>query len=164
MSLTLLLVRHAQAQEIFFKELDLERNLTNIGIQHAMKLGKYLYNESKIPDIIVCSTASRAVITAELIGEQVGFDAEDIVKNVTLYQASVRIFLKAINVLDKNWKYVAMVGHNPTILYLAEYLTGGTIDSLKPGGIVEVSFPFNNWEKVSEKTGTIELTRSPENS
>ncbi len=163
MSLTLLLVRHAQAQEKFPDETDRERILTNVGIQQGMKLGKFLQTESKIPDIIVSSVASRAMTTAELIGEQVGISVDDIVKNVTLYQASVRIFLKAINVLPDNWKCVAMVGHNPTILYLAEYLTGGEIDSLEPGGMVEVSFPFDSWEMVSEKTGAIELTRSSEN-
>jgi phosphohistidine phosphatase len=104
MSLTLLLVRHSQAQENSPDESDRERNLTNAGIRQAMRLGKFLQNESKIPDILVSSTALRALTTAELIGEQVGISVDDIVKNVTLYQGSVRIFLKAINVMNENWK------------------------------------------------------------
>ncbi len=156
MSVSLLLIRHAQAQNKSFGESDFDRSLTNEGIQQSMKLGFFLKNEDKSPDMVVSSAANRAVNTAILLGEQIGFNAEDIVKNDSLYEGSVRIFLNAINVLNDSNKRVAMIGHNPIIIYLAEYLTGEVIDSFPPSSLVEISFPFDSWKLASEKTGTIE--------
>ena len=47
-----------------------------------------------------------------------------------------------------------MVGHNPTLSYLAEYLTGAEIGGLWPGSAVYMTQEADTWEAFSQGTAT----------
>jgi len=108
-----------------------------------------------IPNLMVTSAAVRAFQTAQIIAEQIRYPAEEIQEDPELYDASVRIFLRIVNELDVNCQSVLFVGHNPTVSYMAELLTGETVGNMEPGSLVEIHFPMDSWKEVSQNTGEL---------
>ena len=68
MKRSLILIRHAQSRNLEPGQKDLERELTDSGIQDASRLARYMYLEEVIPDIVLTSHATRAIDTAQLFG------------------------------------------------------------------------------------------------
>ncbi len=157
----LFLARHAQASETEPGVKDIDRFLTRNGQREAMYVGMYMKKHGIIPDLIVASSAQRALTTAKIMAEQLEYPVEEILEEPEMYEASVRIFLRIINELDVNCQQVMMVGHNPTVTYLAELLTGAVIGNVDPGGLVEIHFSSDSWKEVSQHTGTLIQYKTP---
>ena len=157
----LFLARHAQASETEPGIKDIDRFLTRTGQREAMYVGMFMKKHDIIPDLIISSTAQRAMTTAKIVAEQLKYPVEEILEEPEMYEASVRIFLRMINELDVNCQQVMMVGHNPTVTYLAELLTGAVIGNIEPGGVVEIHFANDSWKEVSQHTGTLIQYKTP---
>ncbi|WOK04788.1 histidine phosphatase family protein [Imperialibacter roseus] len=151
----LLIVRHAESGETDHGSKDIERYLTRSGQREAVHTGMYIKRHDLIPNLMVTSAAVRAFQTAQIIAEQIKYPAEEIQEDPELYDASVRIFLRIVNELDVNCQSVLFVGHNPTVSYMAELLTGETVGNMEPGSLVEIHFPMDSWKEVSQNTGKL---------
>jgi phosphohistidine phosphatase len=79
-----------------------------------------------------------------------------------LFTASVRTFLAQIVSLDNTLNTVMCVGHNPTLSYLAEYITKAEIGNLPPAGLVIIQFNTKYWKDVGEGTGELVRLLTPE--
>ena len=75
--------------------------------------------------------------------------------------ASARTFLQAVNHLKNGWSSVMMVGHNPIITYLAEYLTDAELGYMPTGAVVSIDFGFEDWSMISKSTGQVEFYVTP---
>ena len=115
----------------------------------------YLKRHDLIPNLIIASSAIRAQFTAQIIAEQIKYPYEEIHEDPDVYEASVRILLRLINDLDVNCQSVLIVGHNPSVSYLAELLTGEAIGTMETGSFVEIHFPMDSWKEVSQNTGKL---------
>ena len=155
MSKKLFLVRHAKTEEGSIDKRDFDRVLTNRGMQDATRLGKYFYSQSEIPDQVLSSDAARAYATAELIASQVGYELSRIHINHDIYEASVRTLFQLVSDLKDGWDSVMIVGHNPPINYLAEYLTGADIGHMYTGSCACITFETNSWLEVSQGSGSL---------
>ena len=151
MAKELYLLRHAQTLEKRHDESDAERLLTPVGAQNATRMGMNLKNKEIFPDMLVSSPAFRAQATAELVADQIGYDASKIHYNNEIYNASIRSLLKVVNNFKDEWNTVLLVGHNPAITYLAEYVTGEPIGDMSTCGLVCISLPQESWAMVSER-------------
>lgn len=149
----LYLLRHAQTLEKQADETDAERQLTAIGTQNATRMGMNIKKKDILLDILISSPAARAQATTELLAEQIGYDLSRIHFNAEIYNASIRTLLKVVNNLKNEWKNVLLIGHNPAISYLAEYVSGEPIGNMDTCGLVKLSFNIDGWEEVSEKNG-----------
>jgi phosphohistidine phosphatase len=147
----LYLIRHAQAEEHTAGKKDVERQLTAKGYQDASKIGLYFKEKDFHPDIIVHSFAERTTETVERINEQLGVDPDHIESSEDMYEASARIMLRIIGEIPAEMRSAIIVAHNPSITYLAEYITGAEIGHVQTAGIVHVQVPFTSWQEVSEK-------------
>lgn len=150
---TLFLARHAQAAERLPGEGDSDRQLNSKGLQNSTRMGMNFKNKNIQFDIIISSPAVRAQTTAMLIAEQLKYDTSKVHLNPEIYDASVRTLLQVVNQLKDEWKTVLLIGHNPTISYLAEYLTKWEIGDLTTCGVVQIEFPVASWSMLSEGTG-----------
>lgn len=151
----LMIARHAQAGEAQQGSKDIERHLTRVGQREAVHVGMYLKRHDLIPNLIITSTAIRAQFTAQIIAEQIKYPQEEIQEEPDVYEASVRILLRLINELDVNCQSVLIVGHNPSVSYLAELITGEAIGNMETGSFVEIHFPMDSWKEVSQNTGKL---------
>ncbi|UII23949.1 SixA phosphatase family protein [Fulvivirga ligni] len=155
MSKTLFLIRHAKAMEKLSGQTDNERELDSVGLQNATRMGINLNHQSLQPDIIISSPANRAFTTASLIAEQIKYDTHRIHPNPEIYEASTRTLLQVINQFKNDWQNVVLVGHNPSVSYLAEYITKEEIGNVTTCGVVRIEFDFDDWAMVSEGTGDL---------
>ena len=155
MTKSLILVRHAQSINLQQGIKDIERSLTDTGVQEAYKIGKYLNNTKLRPDLIYTSNAERAVSTAKLIAEQTGNEDHEIIMLDDLYEASFRILLKIINQLENKYNNVLIIGHNPAISFLCEFLSDHAIGEIVPAGICILKFNDMDWETIGKASGQI---------
>jgi phosphohistidine phosphatase len=113
------------------------------------------------PDVIMCSTAVRAQETASRLAEQVFYDLQHIIYDREIYEASVRTCLQRINNADDKNNCLCIIGHNPTLTYLAEYLSGSEVGNLEPAGMVHLSFETDRWAGASGGLARVENLVQP---
>lgn len=155
MSKTLYLLRHARAAEKLSDQKDIDRELDSIGLQNSTRMGINFSNKSFHFDIIISSPAQRARQTASLIAEQLKYNTDKIHFNDEIYEASARTLLQVVNRLKDEWTNVLLVGHNPSISYLAEYLTRAELGDMTTCGVVRIEFDLDSWSEISEGTGEL---------
>jgi phosphohistidine phosphatase len=152
----LFLIRHAEAEDQQRGESDFGRSLTRTGMRGAALAGKYLKELEVVPDIFISSDAQRTRQTSEAIADQLKFNLENIQFDNDIYEASIRILLRVVTTTISEDKSIAIiVGHNPGISFLSEFLTGSLVGNVVPGGIVEINFMGISWPEVSQASGTL---------
>lgn len=147
----LFLIRHAHAEKFSESNRDIDRKLTSEGMKVASLLGKYLSDEGVVPDVVICSPAERAQMTAELVATQLGHSLNDIQVVDGLYEASVREFVEYLTSLSQKYQTVLVIGHNPAITYTADYLCDTEINGMIPGSVVHISIAKKSWNELSNK-------------
>jgi phosphohistidine phosphatase len=120
---TLFLVRHAKSSRDDPSLPDRERPLDDRGKRDAPKMGKRLAKRDVKLDLLVSSPALRALKTAHLIAEEIGYKRKDIVVDDRLYASSPDDLLAVIRALDTKLDRVMLVGHNPEFSDLAHRLS-----------------------------------------
>ncbi|KQS31589.1 histidine phosphatase family protein [Dyadobacter sp. Leaf189] len=161
MKKTLILVRHATAEDQTFRTRDFDRNLNNKGLAEAELMGKWLADSNVRPDIFISSPASRAFKTAEIFAKQLGVNVASINSRADIYDGGPRAYLTSVNAVSEDFSTLILFGHNPDITYFAEYLSGSNIGSMKKSGIAFIEFKEQKWEEISAKTGDLILYKTP---
>ncbi|QSE96277.1 SixA phosphatase family protein [Fulvivirga lutea] len=162
MSKNLYLLRHAKASEKLADQKDFDRTLDSQGLQNATRMGINLLNKKVQFDIIIASPAVRALSTASLVAEQIKYDTNRIHQNEDIYEASTRSLLQVVNQLKNEWDTVLLVGHNPSVTYLAEYLSKSEIGDITTCGLAHIKFKNLQWNEVSEGTGELKSYEYPD--
>jgi phosphohistidine phosphatase len=164
MQRTLLIVRHAKAEDLGIFGRDHDRDLTSDGIMGAARVGRNLRDRGIRPDLIVSSTANRARDTAKIMAEQLGIAADEIVQDERLFDGGPRAYMAAVNNLPDTAQTVMLVGHNPDVSYFSEYLTHQSVGSMSKGAVVGIALGNLSWAEVSGRTGSISFQISPKGS
>jgi phosphohistidine phosphatase len=146
---TLFLVRHAKSSRDGPSLPDRDRPLDDRGMQDAPKMGKRLAKRDVKPDLLLSSPALRALTTAHLIAEEVGYKRKDIVVDDRLYASSADDLLAVIRALDKKLNRVMLFGHNPEFSDLAHRLSNEII-GMPTSAVVEFNFDTKAWSEVGE--------------
>lgn len=144
---TLFLVRHAKSSRDAPSLPDRDRPLDDRGRQDAPKVGKRLARRDVRPDLLLSSSALRALTTAHLIAEEVAYERQDIVADDRLYASSADDLLAVVRALDNKLDRVMLFGHNPEFTDLAHRLSSGIID-LPTCAVVELHFDIRTWSDV----------------
>ena len=145
----LLLVRHAKSSWDDPYLDDHDRPLNDRGLRNAPEMGKRLQGWGIRPDVWISSTALRAITTAEILAEEVGFPQDQIQRSRDLYHASATELQEIISELDDRIRSVALFGHNPGMTSLVANLYGLPIENLPTCGVVHLIFNENTWLAVS---------------
>lgn len=134
--------------------MDFDRSLTIQGLNTVRALGRKLVEDQFNPELIISSNALRAEDTAINLMEELGIQEQVIQYEKKLYEASVREVLEIVNEAEASAKSVLLIGHNPTMSFFAEYLTGTGFAGMEPCGFVTIEFDGLKWSEVSQGTGT----------
>ena len=145
----LFLFRHAKSSwdEPYLDDHD--RPLNERGLRNAPEMGKRLQRSIVRLDLWISSTALRAITTAEILAEQVGFPPDQIQRTKDLYHASATELQEFIAGLDDAIGSAILFGHNPGMTSLVANLYGLPIDNLPTCGLVHLQFNENTWSAVS---------------
>lgn len=119
---TLYLLRHARAEDYAGGRGDHARELTDAGRAQAREAGAALADAGI--ELILASSASRALQTARGLGLDVPIEASD-----ELYNAGSLDILDELAALDDRFAVVAVVAHAPGIPTLAHRLASSDSDA-----------------------------------
>ncbi len=121
----LVVLRHARAEAT--APSDAERALTPQGRDDARALGGWLAGCTDPPDVALVSAAVRARQTWEALADGAGWAAAP-THDEGLYAADPDTALDLVRAVDDSAAVVVLVGHNPTMGYLAQLLGDGEGD------------------------------------
>ncbi|MFZ2013345.1 MAG: histidine phosphatase family protein [Nocardioides sp.] len=121
----LVLMRHARAEP--GGETDFVRALAQRGWDDALEAGRWLADSGFSPDSALVSAASRTTSTWLAVAEGGSFDAEPSYSE-SLYAAGPETALDVVRETADDVTSLVVVGHNPTVAYLAQLLDDGSGD------------------------------------
>jgi phosphohistidine phosphatase len=146
---SLIVLRHAKSSWTDPELTDQERPLKKRGRKASVLIGDFLRDQRLKPDLVLCSTARRAVETVELVLETAGFDVETKYDD-RLYLATPTLCVEVVAEVDSRKKRVLLVGHNPGLEDLLNRLTG--VRELMPtAALAEISCPVEKWSGLATK-------------
>ncbi|MCU0339500.1 MAG: histidine phosphatase family protein [Spirosomaceae bacterium] len=157
----LYIVRHARAEDgsSFFG--DFQRELTSSGIIDAARMGRFLAEKGVKPDLILSSSAPRALKTAQIMAEQLGYDPAQITDTRNLYDGGSRAYLQAVTSTPDTCQTLMIFGHNPDVSFFSEYVTHADIGNMSKAGVVAIEIENLDWSMVSMRTGKFLSYDSP---
>ena len=160
---TLTLIRHAKSSHENPAALDFHRTLNPRGRRDAPRMGRYLREElAWSPDQIISSPATRAITTARLIAEESGYDVFRIRQDESIYEAPVRNLLQVISDAEETIEHLCLVGHNPGMENLANWLLGERgISAMVTCGVAILELNVPNWTRLKEKCATLKHFLQP---
>jgi phosphohistidine phosphatase len=164
---TLVLLRHANAEG--WGASDAERVLAPHGVEAAGRVGTWLRERGIQPDSALVSAAVRTQQTWSLVADHAGWTLAPEVEP-GLYTASPDSALDLIRLTDDSVNTLLVLGHNPTIHYLAQILSDGQGDAeaenqLLSGfppatmAVFEIDGP---WDRLSQGHGRLVVVRPGE--
>ena len=146
---TLYLVRHAKSSWGDPDLPDHDRPLNERGLQDVATMGKRLAQRGAKPDVILTSTAVRALTTAEHIAKALDLKRKHVVVNERLYAAPASELLSAIQELDDKLKRVMLVAHNPGLTELAHGFSS-EINHMPTCAVAELRFAATSWSDIGK--------------
>jgi len=158
----LLIVRHAKSDWGGPELEDFKRPLNQTGKTDAANMAERLLNRKVLPELLVSSTALRAISTARLFANTLQIDLKEIREESSIYEASAETLLKIVNGFDDEYRTIALFGHNPGVTELLLKLSSGDVYDLSPGSIALIEFPFQSWKFISSGTGELKFLSNPD--
>ena len=123
MSSYLYIMRHAKSDWSGPQTSDFERPINGRGRKNAMRVGGWMSENNYTPQKIISSPALRAKETIELVAAQISkFNLEDLAYEDELYLAGFTQLIEFINTYKDKVQSLMLVGHNPGIENLVNYL------------------------------------------
>jgi phosphohistidine phosphatase len=153
---TLHLIRHADSDWKNTKT-DFDRPLSTKGFNDVQVIKQELYKTNFNPSLVICSPAKRTRTTAQLIAKEKITQFEK-----SIYEAPIDNLKEVINKISNIHNEAALIGHNPSITALANYLIGDFINNMSPCTVIKIDLEIENWNEITHGAGTVVLTISPE--
>lgn len=160
---TIYLIRHAKSSWDLPHLADYERPLNERGKRDAPLMGHRFRARGILPDCLVSSPAARAAETSKIIAGEIGFPESGITWSRQVYEAGTVSLLKAVEALPDEAESAFLVGHNPGMTYLAEYLTGERILSLPTCAVACIEMDIDSWRLAGRKMGSLAFLDYPKN-
>lgn len=142
---TLYLVRHAKSSWVNPSYSDFDRPLNDRGQRDAPEMGRRLHEKGVKPDLIVCSPARRAMETLELLNTELGVDQDSIFMQKRLYEASAPTLINIIQSLENSAESAMIIGHNPSMSWIAAEISGEPIGNLPTCSVVGIELDSSDW-------------------
>jgi phosphohistidine phosphatase len=130
-------MRHAKAEP--GGETDHARELSQRGWDDAHEAGRWLADRGLAPDRALVSSARRTTSTWLAVADGGSFEAKA-EWSESLYAASPETALDLVRETDDDVTALVVVGHNPTVAYLAQLLDDGSGDE-EAGRQMAIGFP-----------------------
>lgn len=150
---TLLILRHAKSSWEDRTLSDHDRPLNERGERDAPRMGRLLHDDNLWPDLILCSTATRARRTTELLLQ--ADDHETEVRYLSkLYLAEPEDYVDVVRRVGGEAESVLLVGHNPGLEMLVQLLTGDW-HRLPTAALACVTLPIDVWKALESGGGEL---------
>lgn len=159
----LYIVRHGKSIQNYGDISDIDRPLTERGINDGYTMAERLLVQEKIPEKIISSPAVRALHSATIFARTFNFSYNEIIVNEDFYLAETNIVLDIIKQTVNSINSLMIFGHNPTFTDLANYFLKNGIDNIPTTGIVELKLELNSWSEIDQVKTTESFFYYPKN-
>jgi len=147
------LIRHAKSSWKDLSIQDFERPLNDRGKNDAPIIGKHLNQLGFNPDLIVCSPAKRTISTAKLICKNSSYEFKNVQTISSIYESTLQTLIELINNLSNNYKEITLIGHNPGITNLYNYLCDDDLVNIPTCGVVKIELEISQWNEIIKGIG-----------
>lgn len=144
---TLFIVRHAKSSWEYNVPDD-ERPLLQKGIKRTNKIAEFLLNKNIKVDMLISSHAVRALDTAKIIAEAIGYPEEKISISPQVYHGGTDQLYDELFKLPDDIQSVMLFGHNPTFTSFANHFLDRKIEWLPTSAVVSITFKTDTWVKI----------------
>lgn len=159
----ILLLRHAKSAWSDLALSDHDRPLNGRGERAAKAIGDHLAQQGPRPDLVLCSTATRARQTLAPVVKRLSPQAPSVMLSDTLYLASEASLLARLQALTDDVSTVLLVGHNDGIWRLAEMLAGygpparlaALCEKYPTGTLATLQIPDGPWRDLAAGSGEL---------
>lgn len=155
----LLLLRHAKSSWDEPDLSDFDRTLNARGLEASHFMGELIAGRGFAIDLIVSSPARRAALTASLVKENGGLNAE-LRYDERIYEASPQTLLQIASNFDDAFRNIMLVGHNPGIEGFIGLLTG-TFEPMPTAALALIDLEVKRWSDLKGSTGKIDTVIRP---
>jgi len=143
----LLVNRHAKSSWLNFNVSDHDRELNDKGFKDASDMGNRLSQKNISFDLMLTSSATRALTTCQLIALEIDYPIEKIEINSAIYGSEVEELKNIIKNTDDSVKSLAIFGHNPTFQALSEELYEKGIVKFSECSMLYILFEAQSWNQ-----------------
>jgi phosphohistidine phosphatase len=145
----LVLVRHAKSDWGKESLKDIDRHLNERGYDDAYSMSNWYQQHNPMPDLLVSSSATRALSTAFIFARAFGISENAVVINQSIYECDVKTLLKTISGFDNNHKRIMLFGHNPGLTNLVNELNSELhFENVPTSGIVTIGIDIEDWAEM----------------
>lgn len=149
----LFIVRHAKSSWKDPELDDFDRPLNKRGKRDLPDMADRFAISAYLPDLLISSSAKRALVTAKAYAKALGIQENDIVRDKSHYLASSNELIDLIQHFDNEADCIMMFGHNPGLTDLINDLSDFQLDNLPTCGICGIAFNISSWTDVRKGKG-----------
>ena len=160
---TLYILRHAKSSWKFEELSDHDRPLNKRGRNDAPLIGQEMALNNAKPQLIISSSAVRALSTATLVAKELDYDADDIAVDEEIYGASPEDLLEVVREAPAEVDSLMIVGHNESISEFANMLSPKHIPRLPTAGVVGLQFDCESWYDIKKDKAVLLFFDTPNN-
>ena len=160
-SRNLALLRHAKSSWSDPDLADHDRPLTSRGRRGATRMGRYLRDTGFAPDLVLCSSATRARETLELLKLP---PRSSVLVEDQLYGASATELVARLRGVDDTARSVLLIGHNPGIQDAATRLASKPerlAEKFPTAGLAVLVIPNAPWTDLQPGIGDLRSFVAP---
>lgn len=156
----LIIIRHAKSSWDNVNLTDFERNLSSTWIKEIKFVSKILKKLDLETDLILCSSAHRARATLEWLWEELDAKDEKIIFEKWIYENNGQqlcYYLKLLSEITDDKKDVVLIGHNPFVSVLVDFLSWANIGEIWTLWIVIINFDIKKWQEINNTKWVINM-------
>ncbi|GAB4137608.1 MAG: phosphohistidine phosphatase SixA [Bacteroidia bacterium] len=145
------LVRHAKSSWSNLSLPDIDRPLNERGYRDAHEMPDRVFKnkEPGIPELLISSSAIRALSTALIFARKFGYNEAGIRIEPELYETSVASYLNIVRHVPEHLESVMLFGHNPIMTDFLNLLTNAGIENIPTTGVACISWN-GSWSAIGE--------------
>jgi len=157
---SLIVFRHAKSDWDADYSSDHDRPLARRGVKAAKTMGLLLAKSGKLPDLILCSTATRARQTLELAYHHGNWNSK-IQYSEQLYDSTAGEIISLLQQMQNSSHSIMVVGHEPTWSQLISQLIGGGNIRFPTAAMARIDFYLNDWASINAGNGQLRWLLQP---
>ncbi len=144
----LIVTRHAKSNWNTDASSDFQRPLNKRGIGDAPMMAARLVERGPLPQLILTSTARRALETTELMLKDAALTEIQMLTTDSIYEAPLAALKSAIAKLPDEINTAMMVGHNPGVSTLCSYLCKAALMQMPTCAMACLKLDVDAWDEI----------------
>jgi len=160
---TLFITRHAKSSWNSDATDDFSRPLNKRGLRDAPVMAQRLLQRQLVPQLVVSSTATRALDTTKLMLPILEISEDKLITTDAIYEAPVGALANTIETQSDEFDSLMLVGHNPGVSGLAEFLSRDTRLQMPTCAMACMQLEIDCWQELNRDCASLVWYDYPKN-